>query len=336
MGGQAAPTTYAKAEDVPIFEMPDQFKLSDDDGKNQEWVDYLEQHGAVVVRGVISPEEVLEARSKFWDYLEKMGEGMSRTSQTTCTWGNGWKIHDCGIDWNSNHTDAAWFLRTRPAVKEVFSKVWKTNDLITSFDSFITWRQWWLAPKDSEFKPYTEGLHCDQHPKFKPGKQCVQGMIPLYDVVPQIGGLEIIPGTANDEGQQHLMKHVPNIRHQKGDFVVLSSKDPLQGKGKLVLAKAGDLILWDSRAIHGGIVGPGYTKDTCPLSEGDLARLSFTICMTPKSFAKQGILEQRHNAFKKGISLNHWAHEYHASGFNDKDFKPPVEESDFVKGLIGV
>ena len=29
----------------------------------------------------------------------------------------------------------------------------------------------------------------------------------------------------------------------------------LQGTGKLLLAKAGDLILWDSRTVHGGRVG---------------------------------------------------------------------------------
>ena len=51
-------------------------------------------------------------------------------------------------------------------------------------------------------------------------------------------------------------------------------------------AKAGDFILWDSRVIHGGMLGQGYTIDNCPLSSGDLARLSFTISMTPKSFVK--------------------------------------------------
>lgn len=36
------------------------------------------------------------------------------------------------------------------------------------------------------------------------------------------------------------------------DWVELSSKDPLIGTGKLVECDAGDLILWDSRTVHGG------------------------------------------------------------------------------------
>jgi len=31
-----------------------------------------------------------------------------------------------------------------------------------------------------------------------------------------------------------------------------------KNKNKLVKGKAGDFILWDSRTIHGGKVGPGY------------------------------------------------------------------------------
>ena len=38
--------------------------------------------------------------------------------------------------------------------------------------------------------------------------------------------------------------------------------------------------------IHGGILGPGYTEENNPLSKGDLARLSFTVTMTPKSLVK--------------------------------------------------
>jgi len=62
----------------------------------------------------------------------------------------------------------------------------------------------------------------------------------------------------------------------------------LEGKGQLIKAKPGDLILWDSRTIHGGTVGKGYSKnEICPFGDDYLARLSFTICMTPKSWASE-------------------------------------------------
>ena len=46
-------------------------------------------------------------------------------------------------------------------------------------------------------------------------------------------------------------------------------------EGTLVEAEPGDMIIWDSRTIHGGMVGTGVDQEY-----DDLARLSFTVCMT--------------------------------------------------------
>jgi ectoine hydroxylase-related dioxygenase (phytanoyl-CoA dioxygenase family) len=54
----------------------------------------------------------------------------------------------------------------------------------------------------------------------------------------------------------------------------------------LIEADPGDLILWDSRTVHGGVVGPGDPNNT-----DELARLSFTICMTPRSKANEEVLK---------------------------------------------
>ena len=39
----------------------------------------------------------------------------------------------------------------------------------------------------------------DQNPKFKQGKHCVQGMVVLYDVNEETGGLAVVPGSNTDE-----------------------------------------------------------------------------------------------------------------------------------------
>lgn len=65
--------------------------------------------------------------------------------------------------------------------------------------------------------------------------------------------------------------------------------------------------MWDSRTIHGGVVGSG---DMSHLDRGDLARLSFTICMTPKKWAARDVLMKRREAYLKGEPLTHWPHEY--------------------------
>lgn len=77
------------------------------------------------------------------------------------------------------HSKASWFLRCHPKVRSVFSKIWKTDKLITSFDTFIAWKPWWV---NKQWKPTVENLHCDQNPFTKKGLKCVQGMIPLRRV----------------------------------------------------------------------------------------------------------------------------------------------------------
>ena len=107
-------------------------------------------------------------------------------------------------------------------------------------------------------------------------------MILLQDIDPKIGGLEIIPNTANDK---FIDENFGNTNFGEGDFHPLGKFENIKGKGKLVTGKAGDLILWDSRTIHGGVVGPGYEKENSPLGIDKFGRLAFTICMTPKKLA---------------------------------------------------
>lgn len=98
------------------------------------------------------------------------------------------------------HTKASWFIRTHPNVRKAFATIWKTEDLISSFDVFIGWKPWWVNPK---WKPHAENLHCDQNPFFKKGLHCVQGMVPLKRVrKSEVGGLMVVPNTNNDKVQE--------------------------------------------------------------------------------------------------------------------------------------
>jgi hypothetical protein len=108
-------------------------------------------------------------------------------------------------------------------------------------------------------------------------------MIPMVGITEKIGGLEVIPGT--HKKQEELGKKYK----ERDDWVVLDENDPHQGQGKLVEAEAGDMILWDSRTIHGGHVGPGLSLEEEKQWDG-LARLSYTVCMTQKNRATPEVL----------------------------------------------
>eukprot|EP00300_Choanocystis_sp_HF-7_P016643 c19475_g1_i2.p2 GENE.c19475_g1_i2~~c19475_g1_i2.p2 ORF type:complete len:103 (+),score=10.69 c19475_g1_i2:588-896(+) len=84
------------------------------------------------------------------------------------------------------------------------------------------------------------------------------------------------------------------------------------GQGMLVQASPGDMILWDSRTIHGGRVGSGNAFQ----GTTELCRLVLTVCMLPKAGTPERILKLRQQAVQEQITLTHWANEYHTHMVN--------------------
>ena len=83
----------------------------------------------------------------------------------------------------------------------------------------------------------------------------------------------------------------------------------------LLEAKRGDLILWDSRLIHGGLVGSGDASAgghaaAVTVETPRLARASYTVCMTPRERASEEVLALRERAHAEGTTLCHWPHNY--------------------------
>lgn len=64
----------------------------------------------------------------------------------------------------------------------------------------------------------------------------------------------VVPYTNNDETQKQIVERYPQVQNYNSDWVELHANDPFIGKGVLVECEAGDLILWDSRTVHGGKV----------------------------------------------------------------------------------
>jgi len=278
------------------------------------WFEELKANGYCVVKGVANATEVEQARGMFWDAFEGNTKGLSRSDISTWqSWNFSNEIGSTGILLEPAllHSKAAWFIRGLPSVKKCFSTIWNTADLIVSFDSLLVWKPWW---ENKMWTPHTEGLHMDQNPFHKPQFCCVQGMVPLYDVTPQTGGLAVV-----------AKSHLENAKFKADypqwgrilDFCILSKKDPMQAHPKVVLCEAGDLILWDSRTVHGGIVGTGGTSGSTP----QLARLAQTVCMTPRAWATEKVRTQRKLLFEQGKATTHWPHEIRVTATPSGPFK---------------
>jgi len=83
----------------------------------------------------------------------------------------------------------------------------------------------------------------------------------------------------------------------------------------LVVCKAGDLILWDSRTIHCNT--PACTSPPAAGSVPELVRAVGYVCMTPRRWASCSTLRARRRAFAAGVGSTHWPH----------DFKPTAPSS---------
>merc|ERR1719262_861487 len=110
--------------------------------------------------------------------------------------------------------------------------------------------------------------------------------------------------------QEQLRRTFPAWR---GDWCMLPNDSEHGRNAKLVVANPGDLILWDSRVLHGGHVGRGIQGST------RWPRLSFTVCMLPKEGVDTEVLEGRREAVSQGLCLTHWPNKFEPHGFEDSD-----------------
>eukprot|EP00927_Polykrikos_kofoidii_P039521 TRINITY_DN33880_c0_g1_i1.p1 TRINITY_DN33880_c0_g1~~TRINITY_DN33880_c0_g1_i1.p1 ORF type:complete len:354 (+),score=31.34 TRINITY_DN33880_c0_g1_i1:64-1125(+) len=277
------------------------------DVADETWRAHLENEGYVVIRRCSNEHELEHARTLVWDALEQTTPAKR---YDVSTW-DAWRLDARGFSMHGKVTQGhgAWFLRALPGVRRAFATIWGTNDLICSMDLFLVWKPWWLGPNPKRWLPKTEGLHVDQNPLTKPSFACVQGMLPLYDVTDVTGGLEVVPRSHSPEARDLLVKRLGEDLRCLGDFCTLPKDYYTTDRSKLVTAQAGDLILWDSRTVHGGKVGTGALAADREAIPPHLARLSLPICMTPRSLASAEVLQARVVMFSEGKTTNHWPHE---------------------------
>lgn len=229
------------------FENAPRFDVSDATGINQ----YLDTHGYVVIAAVASPAVIAQGKLDFWNHVERVGH-LKRSDATTWDNENWLPSKKTGI-FNThgiNHSSLCWNIRCLPKVKQAFGAVWQTEELIVSFDACNVFRPW---SANRHWKTMGGWWHVDQNAlnpdEPRQGKVCVQGLVTLYDTDQTTGGLCVIPGShrLHDE----FCQRVPGAE-MMGDFVQIPLGDKVlqENDGLLVGAKAGDLILWDSRTIH--------------------------------------------------------------------------------------
>eukprot|EP01125_Pyxidicula_operculata_P020424 TRINITY_DN753_c0_g1_i2.p1 TRINITY_DN753_c0_g1~~TRINITY_DN753_c0_g1_i2.p1 ORF type:complete len:331 (+),score=76.77 TRINITY_DN753_c0_g1_i2:30-1022(+) len=312
---------------VPRFEI--------DDPKGLE---YLEENGYVVFSNVATHEEVEKGKSLAWDYLENLVPGVKRDDWRS--WDNkAWPDpYGKGIIAGDavGHSEFMWFVRSIPNVQKIFSNIWKTDELITSFDGFCLQRPW---EYNEGWRTATGWFHLDQNAFIKPGKECVQGFLNFHPAGVEDGGLCVVPKSHtifND-----IFKSRPNLE-KRGHFILLKEDKALWNHELpaanlhpiKICCEPGDFVLWDSRVIHCN--APASTaRKVSPDETLPPRRLVAYVCMTPATRLTHIVRKNRIQAYKTGQTTSHWPEDCttNASRTNTRPYKP-IALSDQQKKLI--
>ena len=119
----------------------------------------------MVFRDVLEADEVDHALSLIWDALEGLNRGIDRHDPHS--WasrrrrdpepanGRGWIEGDGGLglisagmeEFGFTHSEACWYVRGVPALRDAFAAVLGTDDLEVSFDGLSLFRPWSFDPK---------------------------------------------------------------------------------------------------------------------------------------------------------------------------------------------
>ncbi|WWD19963.1 hypothetical protein CI109_104436 [Kwoniella shandongensis] len=261
-----------------------------------DWRDELVTKGYTVIKGAVPREKALSIRNQAFEWLEGFNLGFKRDDPSTYkneylpNHMKGGMIHGYGIA----HEQWLWDLRTEQGVIDAFAKLWGTDELITSFDSAAI-----MLPSRTDIVDAGRWEHIDQSPSRR-GLYCVQGILNLNECGPEDGGLMILTGSApivekffDTIGREETRTWGPVDFYSFTDDQHQWFYD--QGcTWTKVCCDPGDLILWDSRAMHYNVLPKGKRDRTCAY-----------ICMAPAKLLSDEDRQKRKIAFEQNLGTTH-------------------------------
>ncbi|KAG9600373.1 hypothetical protein KCU77_g4713, partial [Aureobasidium melanogenum] len=260
--------------------------------------DDLIRDGFAVVKGAIPRDRADTYAEKMYSFLEDFGLGFKRDDPSTLHWKHMPIINEKGMchGYGLPHEKFAWDIRSEPGVVGVFEKVYKTQDLVVSFDGLN-----FAFPNRTDLEPNNPWPHQDQDPE-EPGFRCLQGLVNMLPNGPDDGGLIVCKGAhqASEEFHKQFKDEPDKIwtwtkewyGYTKAGMAWLEEKG---FKWEKVCAEPGDLIIWDSRTPHYNLPPTGKTPRFCAYT-----------CYLPVAEVSKEDLERKKKAFEECQSTTHW------------------------------
>ena len=252
----------------------------------------LTEKGYVVIPGILSPEEIQEAKDSFFQWKSALPNHDVIHYKTD--------PHGIYKTMEAGHQRHAWFIRTRPQVQDVFKKLWETDELIVSFDGSC------YIPKALQ-KADNIWTHTDQAPANK-GLKCYQGLVTLTSnkertLVVYEGSHILHQPYFEERGQNH-----------KNNWNLIETEylEEIQDKKRVLNIPAGSLVLWDSRTFHQNQYG----------KPGSEERLVQYVCYFPKNHPKNttAMTRKRRGYFDTRRTTSHWPAPIKVNGLQPRNY----------------
>lgn len=182
-----------------------------------------------------------------------------------------------------------WNTRCKPEVQEPFKQIFKTEELVCSFDGIG------YVPKNGVRRD-NFWMHTDQAPNSI-GFKSVQGIVALTSN--KINSFMCIPGSHLFHQKYFENRKITGPKASQNWYRLENSQDYETHTGQtyrkvLVPLEAGDLLIFDSRLFHQNNQG------------GSEERLVQYVTFSPRSGMKKTQSEKRHKYFQDRRTTSHW------------------------------
>ena len=263
----------------------------------------LEEFGYSIIHNVLTQEECENAYNMFHEWKNTIHDH-DYIHNSVDPHGI-YKHHEVG------HQRHAWKIRTNKNVQSYFEYLWKSKNLVVSYDGSC------FIPKEWS-KQDNIWTHTDQAPNKK-GLHCIQGFVAL----------------TNNKERTLVVYDKSHKLHAKyfEDRRIKSSKNwfkideeflnEIKEKKRVLTVPAGSLVLWDSRVFHQNQYGK-------PNSE---YRIVQYVCYLPRDHPKytEAIRKKREKYFKERRTTSHWPCPVTVNGLQPQTFGDESKKIDYSK-----
>ena len=199
-----------------------------------------------------------------------------------------------------------WDIRQHPDLHRIWAALWGTERLCVSLDSCRFTPPW----KPGHAEPHD--IHWDHDP-WDAGKRMFQGVLALTDTAVDQGGFRCVPSLFHD---RNAWPRRPSVDAEGYESWLAD----IDGREIVhVPARAGDLIVWDSRLAHGN----SKNMSTKP-------RIAFYVMMGPAEEASRQIAV---DSWRTGRCVPWWRDR---PGYDRSEPWPPATLTPLGRRLLGL